>query len=444
MKMKTLVATLFFSAGAMTAVAQSTDSICNVNSSISHEAVKAGNMKDAYEPWKKVMEHCPTLRFYTYSDGFDILKSFLTEHQKGTPEYQKYFDELMATHDQLLKYVPEMRKSIKNLRSDARYLGDKAADYIQLAPQLDPNVAYDWFSKSVNADKSASFPNYLFFFIQMSAEKLKADESHKEQFIQDYLNASEWADEAITAAKAENLKAALEQIKENLVALFINSGAADCESLQGIYGPKVEENKTDIEYLRKVIDIMRMMRCTEEEAYFQASYYSYQIEPTAEAAAGCAAMAFKKNDLDGAVKFFDEAISLEQDDEKKADFAYRAAYVLSTAKKLAQSRTYAQRAISLNPNFGAPHMLIATLYATSPNWSDEPALNKCTYFVIIDRLNRAKAADPSNQEIVDEANKQIRTYSQHTPAASDLFMLGYKKGDAITVGGWIGETTTIR
>jgi hypothetical protein len=25
-----------------------------------------------------------------------------------------------------------------------------------------------------------------------------------------------------------------------------------------------------------------------------------------------------------------------------------------------------------------------------------------------------------------------------------LFMLGYKQGDRITVGGWIGESTTIR
>lgn len=86
-------------------------------------------------------------------------------------------------------------------------------------------------------------------------------------------------------------------------------------------------------------------------------------------------------------------------------------------------------------------MLIAQLYATSPNWSDEPALNKCTYFVAIDRLQRAKSVDPS---IADEANKLIATYSRYTPAPSDLFMLGYKAGDRITVGGWIGETTTIR
>ena len=38
----------------------------------------------------------------------------------------------------------------------------------------------------------------------------------------------------------------------------------------------------------------------------------------------------------------------------------------------------------------------------------------------------------------------IATYARHTPQAKDLFMLGYKAGDRITIGGWIGESTTIR
>ena len=62
---------------------------------------------------------------------------------------------------------------------------------------------------------------------------------------------------------------------------------------------------------------MKMMRCTESEAYLQASFYAYKIEPTAEAATGCAYQAFKKGDIDGAVKFFDEAIQLETDNVRK-------------------------------------------------------------------------------------------------------------------------------
>lgn len=256
--------------------------------------------------------------------------------------------------------------------------------------------------KSVDAVKGESSGATIFYFLQMSHDKLKTDPAHKEQFIQDYLSASEYVDAAIAAADKESTKKALTGIKDNLVALFINSGTADCESLQAIYAPKVEANQTDLAYLKKVIDIMKMMKCTDSEAYQQASFYVYKIEPSAEAATGCAYQAYKKGDIETSVKFFDEAINLETDNAKKAEKAYAAASVLTTAKKLSQARSYAQKAISFNENYGAPYILIANLYAMSPNWSDESALNKCTYFVVIDKLQKAKSVDPS---VAEEANK---------------------------------------
>ena len=94
MKIKTLVAMLFLSAGATTVVAQDATN-CNSNSSISHEAVRAGNFKDAYTPWKAVLENCPTLRFYTFTDGYKILKGLMAQiKDRNNPEYQKYFNEI--------------------------------------------------------------------------------------------------------------------------------------------------------------------------------------------------------------------------------------------------------------------------------------------------------------------------------------------------------------
>ena len=438
MKIKTLVAVLLLSGGVTSVLAQED---CNKNSSISHEAVRANNFKDAYLPWKEVLKDCPTLRYYTYTDGIKILSSFLNDiKDRNSADYKKYFDELMEVFDLRMKYTPDFMH-LKGTPSVGDVLGNKAINYIAYAPNIDVNQAYAWLKESIEAEKEGSKSPILHYFLDMSLNKLKADPNHKEQFIQDYLLASEYADAAIAAETNEAKKKNFMGIKDNLVALFVNSGTADCESLQGIYGPKVEANQTDLAYLKKVIDIMKMMRCTESEAYLQASFYAYKIEPTAEAATGCAYQAFKKGDIDGAVKFFDEAIQLETDNVKKAEKAYAAAAVLASAKKLSQARSYCQKAISFNENYGAPYILIANLYAMSPNWSDESALNKCTYFAVIDKLQRAKAVDPS---VAEEANKLIGTYSGHTPQAKDLFMLGYKQGDRITIGGWIGETTTIR
>lgn len=431
---------LFLAAGTTTVAAQ-TDA-CNSNSSISHEAVKAGNFKDAYTPWKALLEACPTLRYYTFADGFKILKSFLDANKdRNSADYKKYFDEMMNLYDLRIKYIPEFISKGVKVPTENKTVGDKALDYMQYAPKADLNQTYQWLKQSLDGEKENASPNVLHFFLETSMNKLKAEPTHKEQFIQDYLLDLKYTDAALAAETDPAMKEALKGIRANLDGLFVNSGAADCESLQGIYGPKVEASKTDLAYLKQVIDIMKMMRCTDSEAYLQASFYAYKMEPTTEAAAGCAYQAYKKGDIDGAVKYFEESIKLEADNVKRAEKAYAVSAILASAKRLSQARTYAQKAISFNENYGAPYIMIANLYATSPNWSDEGALNKCTFFAVIDKLQRAKSVDPS---VTEEVNKLIGRYSAHTPQPKDLFMLGYKAGDRVTIGGWIGETTTIR
>lgn len=440
MKIKTLVAVLLLSGGVTTTFAQSD---CNANSSISHEAVRAGNFKDAYAPCMAVLKDCPTLRYYTFGDAQKILIGLMKQNNdRNSAEYKKLFDELMNVHDQKIKYLPEFSKKYKTgIPSPASALGTKAVDYLQYAPAPDLNQAYAWLKESVDGAKGESDGAVLHFFLDVSMQKVKADTNHTDQFFQDYIDASKYADDAIAAETKEAKKKNLQLIKDNLVAMFINSGVADCESLQNIYCPKVEENKTDSVFLKKAVAILKMMKCNENEAYFKASEYLYNINPTADAAVGVAAMYYKKGDFDNAVKFFDESLAKETDNVKKAEIAYAAAAALMQAKKLSQARSYCQKAISFNESYGDPYILLAQMYGSNPNWSDEPALNKCTYFVVIDKLQRAKSVDPS---VTDRANELISTYARHTPQAKDLFMLGYKAGDRITIGGWIGESTTIR
>ncbi len=346
----------------------------------------------------------------------------------------------MEVYDLRMQYTPNFQH-LKGTPTVGDTKGSKAISYIAYAPNLDVNQAYAWLKESIEAEKEGSKSPILHYFLDMSLNKLKADPNHKEQFIQDYLTDSEYVDAAIAAENDPAKKQALQQVKDNLVAMFINSGTADCESLQSIYGPKVEANQTDSAYLKKAIAVMKMMKCTESEAYFQASYYMYKINPTADAATGCGYMAYKKGDFDTAIKYFDEALSLESDSEKKAQLCYIVAASLFNSKKLSQARSYLQKAIGFKENFGDAYILLAQLYASSPNWNDESALNKCTYFVVIDKLQRAKAVDPS---VADKANELISTYARYTPKAEDLFMLGIKAGDRVTIGGWIGESTTVR
>lgn len=418
------------------------DSIrCLQNISIYSEYVKTNNFKDAYTPWKAVFTEAPIAQVGTYTNGAKILRG-LIQTSKDAAQQKTYLDELMAVYDQRIKYLDQLNKLVRSKSSKGSIIALKAHDYIAFSGKaIDVNQAYGWIKEALELEKENS--DYFLFMdmMDMSSRKLKVDDTHKEQFIQDYLLTSGYADAAVKVQKSEKMKTLYKTTKDNVDAYFINSGAATCENLQNIYGPKVAQNKTNLEYLKQVINVMQILKCTEEQAYFEASEFAHAIEPTAATAAGCGYMYYKKDDITKSIEYFDQAIELEQDPMKKAEYSYTAAVILSSKKQLSRAKQYANKAISFNNNYGDAYILIAQMYASSPNWSDEAALNKCTFFAVIDKLQRAKSVDPS---VTEKANELIRTYSGYTPKDEDLFFLGLKKGNSVTIGGWIGETTTIR
>lgn len=446
MKLKKLLFLAFVALSATSAFAQKgiednskyghgEDSLnCLRNISVYTQYIKTNNYKDAYLPWKAVLEECPLSGTNVYINGVKLLTTLLGT-EKDPAKYQVLFDDLMKTFDYRIKYF-----GTNESKPEIVLLGEKAYNYQAYCPaaKRDVKLEYSWFSKSVKElkDKSA----YLMYFMKSSLDMLKADPNFREQFINDYLFAAECADKAIADSKGAMLEYN-KTAKNNIDAYFVNSGVADCDNLQKIYAPQVETYKNNIEQLRGILRVMELVGCTESEAYFSASLYAHQIEPTPESALGCAAMSVKKGDFDSAVKFYDEALTLEQDNVKRADIAYKAGLVLYADSKYSQARNYARKAIEYNKSYGKAYILIANAYAAAPRWSDEPSLNSCTYCLVVDKLVQARSVDP---EVADEANELIGKYSAHFPAAKDLFMLGYSAGQSITIGGWIGETTTIR
>ncbi len=416
------------------------DSIrCLQNISIYTEYVKTNNFKDAYAPWKSVFTEAPLAQVGTYTNGAKILRGLIAQ-SKDAAEQKAYFDELMKIHDQRIQFLDGLNKLVKRPFTKGAVIAIKAHDYFTMGGQ-DMKMAYSLLKEAIDLEKEATDYYILQEFMDAASRVLKADESYKEQFIQDYLYAANAADAAYKAATKEKDQKNLKTAKDNIDAFFINSGVATCDNLQAIYAPKVEANKTNLDYLKQVINVMEKLGCKEAEAYFAASEAAHAIEPTAATAIGCGYMYYKKGDMDKAISYFDNAIELEQDPAKKADYAYSAGVAAFSKKMLSKAKGYALKAISLDENNGKAYMLIANMYASSPNWSDEGALNRCTYFAAIDKLQKAKAVDPS---LTEECNKLIGSYSAHTPKDSDLFFLGLKKGDTVTIGGWIGETTRIR
>lgn len=427
--------------------------------------LKNKNYDVAYENWKTVFNNYPVARVDTYTNGEKLLKALIAA---TTDEAKKaaYVNELMALYDQQIKYIDKLQEITKTPLSAGGVLGKRALAYISYVPKASLDSAYNMLAKSVDMEKGQSEYIVTQQFMKMSAQKYKANKaSHGEKIIQDYLDASTYVVEVLdkynerigyyenrfkeTNDPKDSIRAdgfgkmidAARIARSNIDAYFINSGAASCQDLDTIYSSKIEANKDNIDYLNKVISVMSMLKCTEEDSYLTASEYALAIQPTAKAAMGVGFRYFKKGEVEKAMELFDQAINLETSVTNKAEMCYKAAVANYSQKKYSDARKYALKAIELNSKYGMPYILIAQCYAAAPNWHSEPVMNQCTYYAVLDKLYRAKAVDPS---VAKDAQKFINSYSTHTPKSDELFMRGYNKGQTIKIGGWINETTTIR
>ena len=439
---------------------------CIQNISIMNTNVKNKDYKVAFDAWKVLFDEFPVARVDTYTNGIKILTDFIAK-EADPAKKEEYIDMLLAVYDQQIKYLDQLQEITKTKLSEGQILGRKAIDLLKYRKDAPVEEVYDMLAKSVALEQGMSEYVVTELFMKYSGLKYKNDQSHGEQIIEDYLNASvyivdvldkyhdniekclqKYAEEgdpkdSINAGKYSKMIDASRVAKSNIDAYFINSGAASCEDLDRIYAPLIEENKENIEYLNKVITVMAMLRCTNQDAYLAASEYAFEIDPnpTSKAAMGCGYRYFKKGDIDKAMEYFDRAIELEASVTNKSELCYKVADIYYNLNKFGKARSYAQKALSLNSKYGAPHIIIAQCYAATSNWSDDNTLNNCTYYLCIDRLERAKSVDPS---IKREADKLIASYKKYTPSNEELFMKGYKVGEKVTIGGWINETTTIR
>jgi tetratricopeptide (TPR) repeat protein len=232
-------------------------------------------------------------------------------------------------------------------------------------------------------------------------------------------------------------------MKSGIESAFAQSGAADCETMQKVYAPKIEAQKTDLEFLKSTLALFARVGCNETESYFAAANYAHKIEPTYESAMGIAYQAYKKKDNATAEKYFLEASELAADEAAEATADYLVATMAFGSHNYQKARTYALRALDANPNYGSALLLIGQAYgAAAPSiYTNDMVLRKMVYVLAVSKFERARQVDPS---CADNANRLISQYRAQFPDTSEIFMHpDLTPGESFTVGGWINERTTV-
>ena len=410
------------------------DEECMVNLSLFHESVKNKQYDEAYGFWLPVYQSRPDLNKAIYTDGTEILGH---RYQQATDENVRKAlrDSIMQLHDDRIKYFDEARYP------DAYVLGVKAMDYLTYFQEDELALpAYGWMKESVTALGAKAQITVLRKFVELSYNIYKSNtEQYGDQFLADYQLASA-ALEQIVVAGGKNAEPASHQ-KAYIDRLYAASGAADCDQMDQMYASVVAESANDIEKLGSIMKLYRRLGCTESDVYFTAAEHAHKLQPTSESAAGCAQMCIKKGDLNGALEYYKQALSMVTNDEDKADYLYRVANVYVLLKNYQQGAAYAQQSLDVNPEDGRCYLLMGICYASAKIY-DDPILARSVFWVACDMFRKAKTVDSS---CATDANKLIATYSQYFPSKEDVFFhKELNDGQPFRVGGWIGKTTTCR
>ena len=418
------------------------------NISIYVEYYKTGDFKEAYDNgWKTVFDEAPLASVNTYTYGIRILRSLYNDAKTARNEelMAKFSSELFQVYEQRLKYLDQLNEFAQNKVTDYEIMGQYGHDYMSYNPKVQISKAYEILRKAVDLGKGQTQDYVLDDLMNVSAQRFKNkkdNEEYREALMQDYVDCANYIDQFIDLQTDEKTVERAQKYKDRIDGLFINSGAADCDKLEEIYGPKIENNKDDLEYLNKVVKLMSRFDCKSSNVYFTAAEYAYRLSPSVQNAKNMGYLYLNlRNDSDRALEFYNQAIELDDDKTSKADTYYKSAYIYMAKENYDRCRNMLQKCISNNPGKGDAYILMAKLYDVKHDWSSDPALNRCAYFAVLDKLEQARKVDPS---IADKANELILQYKKQTPQLEDLFMFGYKSGDKIEIKGWINETTTIR
>lgn len=429
------------------------DSIrCLSNLSLFREYAKQKNYKDALRPWTIVYNECPTASQYIYINGEDIIK-WQMKSAETTEDKDQFYKDLMTLYDNRIKYYGNDRNynepyiTLKKGLDSYSILGDNKVENVKLIQEYLKKGIDD---VSLSLKSKSVVVNTLLQAIQVSMALTFNEYAKNEitggQLITDY----EYIQEKLDKIKADVPKfgGTTDQMKENFEKTFANSGAADCETLISMFAGKVEEGKEDKELLEKVLSLFEKTDCTESEVYYSAAEYLHALEPSSNSAYGMAKMYLnpQKQDIDKALEYYNEALNLETDDDRKADLYYQMALIVFSKKKnYVKARELAKNAIAKRSKWGQPYILIGQMYAASAQAQELGAKdieNQAGYWVAVDKFVKAKQIDPSS---ANDADQQINIYSNYFPLQEDIFFHeGFELNKPYKVGGWINETTICR
>ncbi len=412
--------------------------------SLYNEFYKQDNYESALPHWKNVYNKYPKSTKNVYIQGAKMYESFI-ENAQSQEERDKYIDQLMKIYDKRIKYFGEK----------GYVLGRKATSWLEYKLNTDNppegdelketmKKGYEWLNQSIELQGEKTELPIFVLLMQTTRSLFKLGELPKETVVRNFDNkCNAFLNKIQTNAEDDKTAEDVTKVKAYIEEIFGSSGAADCEALVNIFTPQYEENKNDAEFVKGMLRRLGNADCEESQLFSQATEQLYELEPSAEAAFNMARRYVQRDQAERAKRYYREAMEQETDDELLKKYYYEYAYfVFAREDALREARSYARKALEIDPDHCEALMLIGDIYVAASNSFGEDEFEKGTVFwVAVDYFERARRA---SQDCAIDASQKASTYRKYFPNKEEAFFRNIQEGQNYKVGGWINETTKAR
>ena len=402
---------------------------CQRNLSLYTTDYQQGNYDVAIVNWRKVWRDCPESSPNNATRGIAMYQSFIAKELNQNKK-MALFDTLMMVYEKGMILRPQNK---------GNYLANMTQDMIKYAdtPENQPKLLKLLEEVMVTEKEKTTALTYASYMKIILAQNTAGQLSDVE-LLDNYNKVSDFISDAIKKTSNEDLAKVRDMIDDS----FANSSAASCENLLKIYGEKYDANKNDADFLRKLTRLLNRKECTDSQLFEKASEQQYALSPSPAAAYNMARLFLRKGNYDKAVEYFENAINSENEPFEKANYNYQlGGIMLSQFKRYNDAKKYANEAIRLRPDWGAPYILLGNTYASGSKCGEDDFEQRYIYWVVVDKLQRAKAVDPDCGATVDPL---IRQFSQHFPKKEEGFFRSVIEGATVNVGCWVNESTRVR
>jgi tetratricopeptide (TPR) repeat protein len=424
------------------------------NLSIYYEYYKSKNYKDAYSAWNYVYENCPSAHKNIYIHGPKLVKYMYKK--AATPEEKKaYLDKLITIYDNRLVYFPGKEGYVLGMKGSDMInykigTSKEAYDVLDKAYSIDGNklgasVLYSYFMASVKLFNEKVFGDEEVFAVyDKVVEAIDFNKEDKVNTIAKYEQMEEDGKtlskkEAKYFKKAKIYLGSYETVEANVEKII--SKIATCERLDILYGEKYEDRKGDIDWVNGGVKMMTRKKCFDSKVFFKLIDAKSKLAPDASSSRVAGLLSLSHGEYSKALKYYEEAIELGDDNNKKADDYYKAAQCLFKLGQRSKARSYAYKAIENKKGWGEPYILIGDMYAASANACGENAFEKkAVYWAAIAKYSTARNVDP---KVSKKAAKKINAWGSQVPNKTMIFQFGYIGKPKYTIKCWINETVSV-